>query len=218
MGGLRLALFIMAITSYQELKNAVISWAHASNLTSVVDDFITIAENDIFDHVRIRQMESREALTTSTTSRYIDLPDRFLQVKRVDITYSELLYPLEQITDEQLNDEYSTLAGIPAYYSISGEEMQFERLSDQAYTGEILFWQKPIALSDSNTMNSILTNYPNIYLYKCMAVLEPWRVNDKRMPQWEGLYENAVRKANLAARKGLVTEGPIHARTRRATP
>lgn len=207
----------MAIGTYAELKTAMANWLHKTDLTDRIPEFIAMAESEMFDELRLVEMESRETITTSTTSRYISTPTRFLEMRRLHLTYSTVLWELDPLTPEQMSEIYKSSAGKPYKYCIMGNEIEFERLSDRAYSGEALIYQKPEALETTST-NAVLTRYPNLYLCKSMTYAEPYRVNDQRAPYWETKYMQLAKLANNAAESSRYTQGPIAMRRKAGTP
>ena len=61
----------MAINTYATLKDSIVSWSKnsGSQVLSRVDDFIDLAEADIWERLRIRDMEVNSTLA-STASRF----------------------------------------------------------------------------------------------------------------------------------------------------
>lgn len=190
----------MTITTFAELKTAIhTTWL---NKTAVVTDaiateLIQLAEESIFQDLRVKEMEDMEEVTggLSTTVRTLETPARFLEMIRLSLT-DTTIFTLDYLTPEQLNERYSTLSGRPDFYTVIGNQIQFERIADTAYVPEMAFYQKPVALSGSNTTNALLTNYPSVYLYGSLMLAEPLLRNDSRIATWAGLYKTLTDKAN----------------------
>ena len=207
----------MSITTYTELKTSIADWLNRTDLTSVIPDFITFAEHRINGDVRIKEMEDRQTATASTTSRYLALPTRFLEMKRLQLNTSPV-HILQFVPHQQIEDFYRAGPDEPDYYTIIGSELEFDTTPDSAYTVEMSLWVQCDALSGSVATNAILTNYPNIYLYASMLEAEIYLQNDARAALWEQKYINAVEIANRKDRAGRRSAGPLIMRSGQMTP
>lgn len=190
----------MSITNYSELKTAIENWLDRDDLTSRVPEFIALAEADIFNDLRIRQMETRTDVTID--DEYVTIPTGFLEAKRFHIVASPI-HLMEYRSPEQLNAWASSTAGKPDYYTVIGSEFQFNATPDESYTGKLVYFKEPTALSDSNTSNDILSKYPNIYLYAALVAAEPFLGNDNRIVTWKAMYRGSVNTANQQAKKAM---------------
>ena len=207
----------MAITNYTELTTAIANWLDDATLTSRIPEFIALAEAKINDDVRIRSMEKRSISTLTTADRYQTLPARFAQAKRLWLLTSPITV-VAFVGSSQLANYYSTSSGKPLYYTITANEIELNRISDSAYTAEMVYWQKVSPISVSNQTNVIITEYPNIYLYGSLSESAPYIDDQEKINLWAQLYENAVELANLAARDATVPHGPIRAITNAGRP
>jgi hypothetical protein len=187
----------MSLTTYLGLKDAIESWSHRNDVASRLDDFIDLAESEMFRHLRIRDMETR---TTATTSgRYLALPTGFLEMRRVRLIsgaqYFELLYS----TPEGMY--ISQDSGIPGVYTITSQ-LEFDRSPDSAYTIEYQYYAMLTALSATNTSNAVLTRFPNIYLYGALWALYLWALQEDKAEYYYGKFRQAIQTANREDSKG----------------
>jgi hypothetical protein len=187
----------MSLTTYLGLKDAIESWSHRNDVASRLDDFIDLAESEMFRHLRIRDMETR---TTATTSgRYLALPTGFLEMRRVRLIsgaqYFELLYS----TPEGMY--ISQDSGIPGVYTITSQ-LEFDRSPDSAYTIEYQYYAILTALSATNTTNAVLTRFPNIYLYGALWALYLWALQEDKAEYYYGKFRQAIQTANREDSKG----------------
>jgi hypothetical protein len=65
------------------------------------------------------------------------------------------------------------------------------------------------SLSDSNTTNTILTNYPDLYLYGALAESAPFIMQDDRLKTWAGLYKEALKNANESSSRGATASSTL---------
>lgn len=159
----------MAITNYSELKAAVKKWSHREDLDLLIDDFIALAESEMLNNpvspLRVRGEESLETGTTSTASRFLTLPARYKEMRRVQIVVNGSRYDLRFRAPEQLRirDE----SGVPSFFTITSQ-LEFDVTPDAAYTVEMQCLVDLPALTSSNTENAVLTASPSVYLFGCL--------------------------------------------------
>ena len=142
-------------------------------------------------------MEQRA--TASLDARYTTLPSDFLEAVRFHLSVDqgpiELLTPLAlQIRRENNNDT----KGKPQFYAIIAGQIEVWPTPDDAYTGELYYYSRTPALSDSNTTNWALTYFPDLYLYGSLSQSAPYLVDDARLGTWAALYQNATDGINNA--------------------
>ena len=156
----------MPFTNYAELQTEVPNWLDIATAGITATDIITMAEASIKDRVRIREMFTTSQASTSTTTRDMALPTGFVEM--VTLHFEEdPLWQTTQVTPDQINEYFVNSAGKPRFYATIGEELEFDRLSNEAYTVEMKYYQFS-ALSASNTTNVILTKYPDLYMFECI--------------------------------------------------
>lgn len=213
----------MSLSTYSNLQTEIGNWLDDSDLDSYIPDFITIAESEIKDRVRIRDMVTRATTTTGTSSRYLELPTGFIEMISLHVDGSPIK-SLEQVSSEQINTHALNGSGKPRYFSIIGDELEFDSTPDSTYTVEMKFY-KFSALSDSNTTNVILTKYPDLYLNECkkaaaLFVKDYEEVTLANMELFgdgntkEGIY----RRIDNAEKKAKFSNQTLRARNRGATP
>jgi hypothetical protein len=68
----------MALTTYDELKTSIADFLNRDDLTSVIPDFITMAEAEM--HRRIRHWRQEKRSTAELDTQYSAIPADFLEV------------------------------------------------------------------------------------------------------------------------------------------
>src|SRR5690242_11042188 len=75
----------MSLATYSDLQTAVGNWLKRSDQTSLIPDMITLAETEIFRHLRVRQMETVFSGTIASDgtlalpgSNYIELKHAYI--------------------------------------------------------------------------------------------------------------------------------------------
>lgn len=201
----------MALSTYSDLKTSIGNWLNRSDLTSYLDDFIDIAEERMMQDLRVREMEDRQEATMSTSSRYLAVPTGFIEMRRLHISSTTPIHRLFMVSPEQTGDFYDSASGKPNYYAVVGSEIEFNRVPDSAYTVEMAFYKTLTALSDANTTNDILTNYPGVYLYGSLVAASEFLMLDSTY--WATLYMAHVKKANDTDKRGRFSGSSIQMRS-----
>lgn len=216
----------MSLTTYSNLKIELIDWSHRDDLDTRIDTFIDIAESKMFSPgrdpmgrqcqpLKLRGMESEETITTSTSVRTVALPTGYQSARkmRIQITNGESVEIFYR-TPAQL--ELISTVGMPRFFTIT-DVIEFDRISDIAYTGYLQAYIEFTALSSGNTTNVVLTNHPDIYLHGCLAALYEFSGEyDVAQHHWQMFYD-AIRGANNKADQGRYGPAP-QMRMEGATP
>lgn len=155
----------MTITTYAELKTAIVNWyKDRSDLTTYADELIDLAEGYFNAELRVREMEATTDLTP--TAGVCTLPADFLEIIQV-VELSSFRRSLEYITKRVADDYYPTrTAGLSSHYMVVGPNLTALPIS--ANDIELTYYQKIPALSGSITTNWLLAKMPNIYLHACL--------------------------------------------------
>ena len=186
----------MALSTFTELKASIADFLNRSDLTSVIPDFITLAEDEL--NLRLNHWRGEKRSTASTDGQYLDLPDDWLETTRISIT-GDTTYELEVASQADIMErraESNDTAGRPQFYCVTGGQIEFYPTPDDTYTVELVYRAAVDELSDANTSNWILTNYTNAYLYTALKNSAPYLVDDARLVVWQSLSEQAIAAIN----------------------
>ena len=96
----------MALDNFDNLKASIIQWSKRNDQAKLIDDYILIAESEMyaneFEPLRLRAMEARATAAADTASRFLALPDFFLEMRRLNITDSSGNTDITYMAPEQL--------------------------------------------------------------------------------------------------------------------
>lgn len=214
----------MSIATFDELKSAIQDWLKDDDVSARTEDFIRQAE-EVHENggetpegakihpIRIRAMEKR-ATTTGDGTRYLPLPNNYLQMRRLRVTGDNT--DLVQVTSpSQLLEFWVTALQPPRYFSVA---QQLEFNSPHSSELEMYYYERITKLSSSNASNWLLLNAPNVYLYGSLIHAAPYIRDDQRLGMWGTLYfsaHKALLNADLAARRA---SAPVRSRVRGVTP
>lgn len=185
----------MAIATYSDLKTEIASWLHRTDLTSVIPDFITLAESDFQTTLYLRKL-CNAPTAFSATATFTDLPTDFRRMRSVALIANNRRYPMRQVQMDSFNTFVfnTTPGGLPHSYVISGGKIGIAPGTSASL--EIEYWPKITALdSGSNTTTTLLTNYPLLYLYRACIEGAIYLRDDSLQQRAETMYARALTAA-----------------------
>lgn len=187
------------ITDYDSLQTEVAAFLDDDGLTDRIKTFIALAEAQLNREIRSWRQEARTTETVNT--RFVALPDDWLETARLSIASK---YELSLVSDAAIaamraatDDE----SGDPRYYAITAGQIELYPTPSGDETLEHVFLERVPALSDSATTNWVLTYHPDAYLYGALIHSAPYLVEDGRIATWTTLYRQAVEGANREGKR-----------------
>ena len=204
----------MALTTYAELKTSIGDWLNRSDLTSVIPDFISLAEAQIERTLRARQMIVRA--NAFFDAQYGAVPSDFLETKSLKLTSTNPQTPLEFLSIDALDQKAAeyTASGKPRFFGVVGGQLRIVPTPDSTYTTELTYYAKLSKLSTSNTSNWLLASSPDIYLYGSLLQAAPYLQDDARIQTWATLYERALNDLQTADDRGASSGGALLTRAK----
>ena len=192
----------MALSNYSELKTSIVAWSSRADQAADLDDFIALTEAKFWQVLRVRAMENRLSLASS--SRFIPLPSGFLELRSVSYVSGATRKRLEAGTPNGMKVDSSS--GIPSEYVIS-DELELNRPTSGRI--ELQYFRKLDPLSAASPTNGILTEYPNLYLYGCLAMSAARAHDLDQEVKWQTRFDNELLDSNQRAKSGRF--GPARA-------
>ena len=204
----------MALTTYTELKTSIGDWLNRADLTSVIPDFISLAEAQVERTLRTRQMIVRA--NASFDAQYGAVPADFLETKSLKLTSTNPQTPLQFLSIDALDNEASnyTASGKPRFFGVVGGQFRIVPTPDATYTTELTYYAKLTKLSSSVATNWLLTANPDIYLYGALLQAAPYLQDDARIQTWATLYERALNDSQTADDRGASSGGALLTRAK----
>lgn len=196
---------------YAQLKTDVADWLMREDMTDVIPSLIHLAEARLNRTLRMRQMVKRA--TSEVNGQYLSLPGDWLEARNVQLNLAQV-QPLEFVTLQQADYYRAISSGKPWAYSIAGKEMEVIPVVDDGTEIEMAYYAKIPALSDSNTTNWLLDEWPDLYLYGTLAHSAPYLKEDERVQTWAALYDRALDEAVRANMSAEYSGGPLKVRAR----
>ena len=180
----------MALTNYTTFTATVESYLARNDLTSVIPDFVQLAQLRLSRDLRTERM--LKVATTSPTDNKVAFPSDFLELREMHLQGNPPILLEFQTPDLFFRNGQTTLSGKSHYFTMLGTEFQFAPSQDTNYTIQILYYAQPTFISSTTASNLYLAYYPDALLYATLAEAEPYLYNDPRIATWSALYDRAI--------------------------
>jgi hypothetical protein len=180
----------MALTNYTTFVATVESYLARTDLTSVIPDFVQMAQLRMSRDLRTERM--LKVATTTPTDSKVAFPSDFLELREMHFQGNPPILLEFQTPDLFFRNGQTTLSGRSHYFTMLGTEFQFAPTQDTDYTIQILYYAQPTFISSTTASNLYLAYYPDALLYATLAEAEPYLMNDPRVTTWSSLYDRAI--------------------------
>lgn len=205
----------MAITTYATLVDAVRDWlGRASDTTYLTDarigDCIRLAEADIYERLRVREMETPYSL--SVTGQSMTLPTGLIGIRRAYLD-TDPKVELQYMAPPQFWGEFDeTGTGRPWAYTQEGGLMVFGPSPDATYTCKLIYYKRPDALAPNVTPNDLFVYQPDLWLYGTLAHACVFTQDDERLATFKQAFAEALARADLSNEKARWGGAPMMVR------
>ena len=192
----------MALGTYSELQSSIASFLHRDDLTSEIPDFIKLAEADLQVRAKLSQWDT--SATVTVTSGTGPLPSDF--AKATSVTYGAGDYTIDFMSQIGY-DAYAATGetGEPEFYTIRGTNLLIYPL----YTGSVTlaYTARFTPLSDSATTNSLITLFPDAYLYGSLMHANDYIKDDAALQKYAALFDQALGRVRKYAYDHKYSDG-----------
>ena len=194
----------MALTNYTGLKTSIADFLNRDDLTSVIPDFVALAEAQINRDVRHWRMEARSSGQQDPADEYMQIPADWVETIRLHLTGTGTsvvnLVSRDAMADKRAAQENA--AGTPRMYTHADGQFQLYPTPDATTNFELLYYQKIPSLI-TNTDNWLLLEAPDVYLYGALLHSAPYLAEDARLAVWAQLYSAAVQRLNQTSEDAM---------------
>lgn len=148
------------ITNYSELQAAIVNWLNRDPGTDRVKEFIHLAEAGFRRVLKTLDNEVRSRATVPTGG-FVALPDDYNGIRDI-YTIGNPNRPLTIVSPSQLTD-WGNLTGDPYYATVVDGQFKFNP-DIAGEEVEVVYYRKLTPLSDTQTTNYLIDEYPDVYL------------------------------------------------------
>lgn len=184
----------MSITTYAELKTAIAARLKRGDTASYVDDWITLAETDIYRKLRTRDLET--SFTGTISGGVLALPTSYLDLKYAYVNASKA-YRLQRTAPTAIYERYPDRASttIPKFIAREGSNFIFGPYPDSNYTVNGVYYKDLGAVSAS--AHALFLANPDVYVFGACYMASVDAKDDRSMMRWGSLYEKALKSAQV---------------------
>jgi hypothetical protein len=173
--------------TYATLQAKVVDLLHRTGETAIealAPDWIGYAEAEMQARVKLLEFETRATVTITAGAG--TLPTGYMGMRSVSW---DGIGTLEYIEPDAYDALRANDSGEGHYYTVTGAQILTTPMGD----GEVdcLYLARFTPLSDSNTSNAILTNFPDVYVYGALKHASVWTQDDAAVQKY-GLMFNAA--------------------------
>jgi hypothetical protein len=180
----------MAFTNYSAFVTTVENYLARTDLTSVIPDFVQMAQLRMSRDLRTEAM--LKVATTTPSDNKVAFPTDFLELREMHFQGNPPIILEYQSPDLFFRNGQTSLSGRSHYFTMLGTEFQFAPSQNSDYTIQILYYGQPTFISTTTSSNLFLAYYPDALLYATLAEAEPYLMNDPRVATWSALYDRAI--------------------------
>jgi hypothetical protein len=180
----------MAFTNYTSFVSTVESYLARTDLTTVIPDFVQMAQLRMSRDLRTEAM--LKVATTTPSDNKVAFPSDFLELREMHFQGNPPIILEFQSPDLFFRNGQTSLSGRSHYFTMLGTEFQFAPSQNSDYTIQILYYAQPTFISTTTSSNLYLAYYPDALLYATLAEAEPYLMNDPRVATWSALYDRAI--------------------------
>jgi len=182
----------MAISTYAELQTSIANFLARDDLTSVIPDFIQLAEARMSRELETRSQEKRAIAPTVAGDEFISLPTDLRKIRLVKLN-TDPVDVLNYASPQDYYEEYaSSGGGRPKIYTMIGTEIALRPIPDSVLNVEIIYSEDVSALSNTNTTNTVLTRHPDTYLFGSLSAAHMFLMDEQRATQYDAIFTRAM--------------------------
>lgn len=199
------------IISYSTLQTAVADFLTRDDLTAYIPNFVQNWEEDFYRDPQNWASWMESALSVSIASNVAAVPSDYLGLKIAYIS-GQTSPPLKRISLDQLYQRFprSVSGNQAAYFARNASNFEF---GPQITSGTLVgtYYAKPTLLrNDSDGINWLITNAPDLCLYGSLIAAEPFLRNDARLGVWQTMYSTALGSYRAQFKEEDYSGGPPH--------
>jgi hypothetical protein len=204
---------VAVITSYSTLLTAVTDYLARSDVATFAPNFVQNWEEKFLRQPTNFGRWMETSLSSAIASSVVAVPAAYLGLKHAYVDGSPASR-LDRVSLNQLYGRYprGSDTGLPVWMSRDTTNFVFGPAPDDDYTIKGVYWAKPTLLrsfASDAAAHWIIVNAPDLALYGALLEAQPFLMNDKRIPTWDGFYKQALQNYRDLQREEDVSGSPI---------
>jgi hypothetical protein len=185
---------VAAVMTYDSLVADISSYLERTDTQTLekIPTFIMLAEQVIASQIKFLGNLTVNESTMVQGTNIIAKPARWHKTVSLNVTVDGIRQPVFLRTYEYLRQYWNeaTEEDIPRYYAdYDYSHWLVAPTPADAYTFEVLYYERVQPLDSSNQTNWFTTYAPQAMLYGSLLQAMPFLKNDDRMPMWRAEYD-----------------------------
>jgi hypothetical protein len=196
------------ITNYATLQTAIADTLAKSDLAGDIPNFIQYTENKLYRELNLRNEETQMSISVSSGTGTVPTDFKALKHAYVDESPRKML---TWLPIEQLYRKYPTRTGAntPLFISRDGVNFEFGPFpKDFTLSGVYYAKQDNLHTTDGSWY---VQNAPELLFYGALLEASPFIKDDKRIPVWRELFNEAKRTVEVEQRNAERSKGLLYA-------
>jgi len=184
------------VMTYDSLNSTVLQYLERSDPATVaaIPTFITLCEFEIAEQIKTLGQLNVATSTMSANNPVLQKPARWRKTVSMNLTTAAGAQPVLLRKFEYLKNYWpdATQTAQPLFYAdIDYDNWYLAPTPDQAYSFEVLYYERIQPLSSDNQTNWLTRNAPNAMLYGTLLQAMPFLKNDQRQI-FQEKYKEAI--------------------------
>ena len=196
-----------AAMTYTSLKTDIRNYLERGSITDPIvfeqiPRLITLAERCIARELKIQGFQTVVVTNMQTNLAVYAKPDRWRETISINIgtgVSNNTRTPVFSRSYEYVRNYWpnESVTGTPEFYAdYNYSNWVFAPTPDAAYPMEILYYELPPLLDDTNETNWLTEFAPNVLLYASLVEATPFVKDDQRVQLWQTYYDRAIAALN----------------------
>lgn len=158
------------LTAAKTTAGSIANWVNRSDLPTT--NILIESEAKIYERLRVREMQTVATLTVNADANTASLPSDFLDpIEWRPYGWAEpILFVAEGSLESHRDSDGDLYEGTPTRWSVLGETAYVDVSCSEAFSGKLMYYKRPAALSVSNETNFLTIRYPSLLRIACLSL------------------------------------------------
>ena len=183
-------------------NGSIREWVNNSLIPSTL--ILTLAEQYIYQELRVREMLTLTIGQTIVGNDYVSLPANyrsprsfwFSGAEKSKVRHKTLEYVEEHV---QYETDGSVLQSKPQFYFANETQVRFEVRAKEVYPYRFWHYAAKAALASDNATNFLTERYALLLYYACAFQAYLWLRNEGEQAKYKALADEMIEKINIEA-------------------
>jgi hypothetical protein len=189
------------LDTYTKLKDAITEETDGRANSAALDRFIKQAEGEIqifLANNPVRPMRTRTDITIN--AEYIDTPADMVRPITVEATADGVKRRVRFVENENISEAQagSRSDNRPYVFSREVDELRFYPVPTASYAGVLFYYQRLVGISDANSSNWLLAEYPHIYLAGALYYAYRDQPDIEKAGLMKGIFDEGLERLKMA--------------------